>query len=73
MSGGPRPTVWSSGSGRPSRSRRWLEGRIYRTLDDLRRALRTFVDLYNRHWRLEKLGGHTPDEVRQAWPNTQAA
>lgn len=43
------------------------------TLADLRKALREFVDLYNRRWRLEKLGGHTPDEVRQAWLNTQAA
>ena len=50
-----------------------LEGRIYQTLADLRTALRAFVDLYNRRWRLEKLGGHTPDEVRQAWLNTQAA
>jgi transposase InsO family protein len=50
-----------------------LEGRIYRTLADLRQALRAFMDLYNRRWRLEKLGGHTPEEVRQAWLNRQAA
>lgn len=50
-----------------------LEGRIYQTIADLRRALRTFVDLYNRRWRLEKLKGKTPHEVRQAWLNTQAA
>ncbi len=50
-----------------------LEGRIYQTLDDLRKALREFVDLYNRHWRLEKLGGHTPEETRQAWLSRQAA
>jgi putative transposase len=50
-----------------------LEGRIYQTLADLREALSKFVDLYNRSWRLEKLGGHTPDEVRQAWLIQQAA
>jgi len=50
-----------------------LEGRTYQTLDDLRKALRVFVDLYNHRWRLEKLKGRTPGEVRQAWLNTQAA
>jgi transposase InsO family protein len=50
-----------------------LGGRIYQNLADLRKALREFVDLYNRHWRLEKLKGRTPDEVRQAWLKTKAA
>ena len=50
-----------------------LEGRIYQTLDDLQKALTDFVALYNRCWRLEKLGGHTPDEARQAWVTKQAA
>lgn len=50
-----------------------LEGRIYQNLADLRRALAEFVDLYNRRWRLEKVGGHTPEEVRQTWQDIQAA
>lgn len=50
-----------------------LEGRMYQTLADLRKALHEFVDLYNRRWRLEKLGGHTPEEVRQALLSNQAA
>lgn len=50
-----------------------LDGRIYQTLTDLRKALRAFVDLYNRRWRLEKLGGRTPEEARQAWLTQQAA
>ena len=50
-----------------------LEGRIYQTLADLRAALVVFMDLYNRAWRLEKLGGRTPDEARQAWDTKQAA
>ena len=31
------------------------------------------MDLYNRQWRLEKLGGRTPEEARQAWLARQAA
>jgi len=50
-----------------------LEGRIYQTLTDLRKALVDFMHLYNRAWRLEKLGGRTPDEARQAWVTKQAA
>ena len=50
-----------------------LEGRIYQTLADLRVALVDFMNLYNRAWRLEKLGGRTPDEARQAWETKQAA
>ena len=50
-----------------------LEGRVYQTLADLRAALTVFMDLYNRAWRLEKLGGRTPDEARQAWDTKQAA
>ena len=36
-------------------------------------ALVEFMNLYNRAWRLEKLGGLTPDEARQAWDTKQAA
>jgi transposase InsO family protein len=50
-----------------------LEGRVYQTLADLRKALADFVTLYNRAWRLEKLGGRTPDEARRAWVTGQAA
>jgi transposase InsO family protein len=50
-----------------------LEGRIYQTLDDLRKALKNFVALYNSRWRLEKLDGRTPEEARQVWLNQQAA
>jgi transposase InsO family protein len=50
-----------------------LEGRIYQTLAEFRTALVDFMHLYNRAWRLEKLGGRTPDEARQAWVPKQAA
>ena len=33
-----------------------LDGRIYKTLNDMWKALREFVDLYNRRWRLLALG-----------------
>lgn len=50
-----------------------LEGRVYQTLDDLQVALKDFMTTYNSRWRLEKLGGRTPDEVRTAWLTQQAA
>jgi putative transposase len=50
-----------------------LEGRIYQTLAELQKALTDFVALYNRKWRLEKLGGRTPEEVRHAWFTKQVA
>jgi len=50
-----------------------LEGRVYQTLADLRKALADFMALYNRAWRLEKLGGRTPEEALRAWVTRQAA
>lgn len=50
-----------------------IEGVTYQTLDDLRQALNDFVDRYNRRWRLEKLGGRTPEEARLDWFANQAA
>jgi transposase InsO family protein len=41
-----------------------IHGRIFRNLDELRRAVGEFVDRYNHHWRLEKLGFQTPIEAR---------
>jgi hypothetical protein len=31
------------------------------------------MEYYDVAWRLEKLGGRTPDEARQAWVTKQAA
>ena len=50
-----------------------LEGRVYKNLTELRKALGDFVNLYNTRWRLQKLGGRTPEEVRLAWRQQQAA
>ena len=44
-----------------------ITGRIYQTLEDLRKAVATFVGHYNREWRLEKLRWRSPDEARTEW------
>ena len=41
-----------------------VHGRIFRTLGDLRVAVGAFVERYNAHWRVEKLGFLTPVEAR---------
>ena len=43
-----------------------IYGQIFRTVEDVREAVKTFVDLYNREWRVEKNGFKTPSEIRQA-------
>ena len=42
-----------------------IHGRIFRTLEEVREAVGQFVENYNAHWRLEKLGFRTPLEARQ--------
>lgn len=42
-----------------------IHGRIFNTVDDVREAVRDFVETYNQEWRLEKLGYLTPSEARQ--------
>jgi transposase InsO family protein len=41
-----------------------IHGRIFRTLDDLRLAVAAFIERYNAHWRVEKLGFLRPAEAR---------
>ena len=43
-----------------------IYGQIFRTVDDVREAVKTFVELYNNEWRVEKNGFRSPDEIRQA-------
>ena len=50
-----------------------IYGRVFRNLEEVRRAVGEFVERYNAHWRLEKLGFRTPYEVRQAAALKQAA
>ena len=50
-----------------------IYGRVFRDIEEVRRAVGEFVERYNAHWRLEKLGFRTPYEVRQAAALKQAA
>ena len=50
-----------------------IYGRVFRGIEDVRRAVDEFVERYNAHWRLEKLGFKTPYEARQAVPLKHAA
>jgi transposase InsO family protein len=43
-----------------------IHGRVFRNLEQVRRAVGEFVDRYNAHWRVEKLGFLSPREARQA-------
>jgi len=43
-----------------------IYGRVFRNIEEVRRAVAEFVERYNAHWRLEKLDFKTPYEVRQA-------
>jgi len=42
-----------------------IHGRTYRNVEELRAAVRRFVELYNRQWRIEKRGYLSPIEARE--------
>ena len=42
-----------------------IHGRTYRNVEELRSAVRRFVELYNREWRIEKRGYLSPIEARE--------
>ena len=44
-----------------------IHGRIFRTIDDARDAVRAFVARYNAEWLIEKNGHRSPDAMRAAW------
>ena len=44
-----------------------IHGRIYRSIAELRDAVRDFVELYNAQWIVEKNGYLSPAQARQAW------
>lgn len=50
-----------------------IHGRVFNNVEDVRSAVTAFKDLYNRHWRLEKLGFMSPHEARQAYAMRKAA
>ena len=44
-----------------------VHGRIFRTIDEVRDAVRAFVARYNAEWLIEKNGHRSPDAMRAAW------
>jgi putative transposase len=51
-----------------------IYGRVFRTVEDVRQAVKNFVELYNSEWRPEKNAFRSPREIRQNWlENHQAA
>ena len=48
-------------------------GRAFRNLEEVRLAVAEFIDLYNRHWRVEKNGFRTPHEMRADHALSEAA
>jgi putative transposase len=50
-----------------------IHGRVFRNVEEVRAAVTAFKDLYNQHWRLEKLGFMSPLEARQAHALRNAA
>ncbi|MGH2639618.1 MAG: IS3 family transposase [Rhabdochlamydiaceae bacterium] len=50
-----------------------LDGRIFRNIEEVREAVRKFVEIYNAKWLLEKLGYLSPQEARQRYYSTRRA
>ncbi len=50
-----------------------IYGRVFHTVEDVRLAVRTFVELYNSQWRVEKNGFKSPQEIRRDWLNFRLA
>ena len=44
-----------------------IHGRVYRNLDELRDAVRQFVNRYNAQWLVEKNGFLSPNQAREQW------
>lgn len=50
-----------------------LDGRIYRTVEELRQTVGEFVRRYNEQWLVEKLGFQSPKQAREAYVTRRAA
>ena len=44
-----------------------VHGRVFRTIDEARDAIRTFVSRYNAEWLVEKNGHRSPADMRALW------
>ena len=43
-----------------------LDDRIFQNLDEVRRAVAVFIELYNAQWLIEKLGFVSPSRARDS-------
>jgi hypothetical protein len=50
-----------------------INGRIFRNLDEVRRAVAAFVERYHAEWLVEKLGFVSPSRARENFPLRVAA
>ena len=50
-----------------------IYGRVFRTVEDVRQAVRNFVELYNSQWSVEKNGFKSPMKIRQDWLENRLA
>ena len=50
-----------------------VHGRVFHNIEELRHAVAAFVEIYNEHWRVEKLGFLTPAEARLNYARAAAA
>ena len=44
-----------------------MHGGVFRTIDEVRAAIRNFVIRYSAEWLIEKNGHRSPDAMRAAW------
>ena len=42
-----------------------IYGRVFRNIDEVRQAVGAFVELYNEHWLIQKLGHRSPAQARR--------
>ena len=50
-----------------------INGRIFKNLDEVRRAVAAFVERYNAEWLVEKLGFVSPSRAREQFTLRVAA
>jgi len=50
-----------------------IYGLVFQNLQEVREAVRRFVDIYNREWRLERMSSMSPVEFKNSSLTTEAA
>ena len=50
-----------------------IEGRIFKDIDEVREAVRKFVEIYNQQWLVAKRGYQSPIEARQSYNKVKGA